>query len=293
MNAYCGQNLFVMNTILVPVDFSATSTNAAKYAFGFAHQVEAPKVVLYHAITTQLAVASDLLVPTSIAIDYESEQKSAIEKLHAFKESLADDLPAGLKVEVLSNFGSLSNNINLVAKDIAADLIVIGISEGGIIAEKILGSNATSIARTASVPVIIVPPSTVYTHVFRILLLSDFVDVETETPFGAILDLVNATKAQLFIANIAGKDEDLIGINHPATITFLDWLPGLQPEFVFLAGKDFAETANAFVAEKNIGLTLIVPKKHDMVETLFLENHTKKLAFHSKVPVAAVINTDI
>ncbi len=277
-----------MKTILVPIDFSEVAKNAVLYAFGFGKQIGATKIVLYHSYFAQLNVSSDLITPTGVTVDYQAEQQNAEQLVYDFKETLVDQIPAGIEVVIVATYGSLDSNINTVVAEVAADLIVMGITGGGVLKEKLVGSNATSIARDASVPVIIVPGHAEYSHVNRILLASDFVDVELSTPFGPIIDLVNATQAEFFILHVAENDQDSVDVNHPGAIAFLDWLPGLQPEFNFVQSKDFAGAISDFVTEKVIKLVLVIPKKHDLVETLFLENHTKKLAFHSDIPVVAI-----
>ena len=279
-----------MKTLLVPTDFSETSKNAINYSFGFAKQVGITKIVLYNTYTAQLNVSSDLITPTGVTIDYAAEQDYAENQLFEFKETFKDQVPEGVELLILANYGSLTSRINEGVKEAEADAILLGITGGGVLTEKFIGSNATTIARDANVPVFIVPPSASHDYIHRILLASDFVDVELSTPFGPIIDIVNDTNSQLYILHVAEKPKDQIDINHPEAISFLNWLPGIQPEFHFIQSNDFPDAINTFAVEKNIGLVIIIPKKHDLVEKIFVENHTKKLAFNTTIPIMAINN---
>jgi nucleotide-binding universal stress UspA family protein len=42
---------------------------------------------------------------------------------------------------------------------------------------------------------------------------------------------------------------------------------------------------NQFVDEQQVDLVITVPKEHNFFAQLFSSSHTKKLAFHSHVPI--------
>ncbi|MFP5041240.1 universal stress protein [Parasediminibacterium sp. JCM 36343] len=279
-----------MKTLLVPTDYSETSKNAVLYALGFAKQAGANKIVLYHTYSTQLDISSDNVLPTGIVVDYAAEQQFAEEQLQLFRKSIESLIPKGIEIDILAVNMPFTSNINKVVKETGADAIVMGITGGGIVAEKLIGSNATTVARNATVPVIIVPPQTTYTHIIRILLASDFIDVELSTPFEPITKLLDATNAQLFILHVAKNEQQVLDAGHPASVAFEDWLPGAHPFFHFAQNANFAEAVNEYAIEKKIGLIIIIPKKHDLAETLFIGSYTKKLVFHTDIPVAAISN---
>jgi len=61
-----------------------------------------------------------------------------------------------------------------------------------------------------------------------------------------------------------------------------------NPEYYFIRMFDFVEAINQFVVDKNIDMILTVPKHHGFLSALFKTSHTKKLAYHSHVPIVAI-----
>jgi nucleotide-binding universal stress UspA family protein len=48
------------------------------------------------------------------------------------------------------------------------------------------------------------------------------------------------------------------------------------------------DAVNQFVEDKEIDLIITVPKKHSFLSNIFRSSYTKKLAYHSHVPIIAV-----
>jgi hypothetical protein len=65
-------------------------------------------------------------------------------------------------------------------------------------------------------------------------------------------------------------------------------LKAYSPEFYFIRQYDFFDAISQFVDDKNIDLIFIVPKDRSFVSNLFKTSHTKKLAYHSHVPIVAI-----
>jgi hypothetical protein len=48
------------------------------------------------------------------------------------------------------------------------------------------------------------------------------------------------------------------------------------------------DATNSFTSDHNIDLIVTVPRKHSFLMGLYKTSHTKKLAYHSHIPVAAI-----
>ena len=51
---------------------------------------------------------------------------------------------------------------------------------------------------------------------------------------------------------------------------------------------DFLDAISNFAADHHIDLIVTVPRKHSFLSGLYKTSHTKKLAYHSHVPVVAI-----
>ena len=62
-------------------------------------------------------------------------------------------------------------------------------------------------------------------------------------------------------------------------------LKGYQPQYHFTENESFTAGINLFADNNQIDLVITMPKKHGFFDTLFKKSHTKRLAFHSHLPL--------
>ncbi len=278
-----------MKTILVPTDFSDTSINAAKYAYGLAMQVGAKEIVLYNSFITPISSTLDPSMPGISIVDFETLEIASKEGLQFVKDTLYGSFgDTSVGIELLSKHGYLSDNINSACDESKADVIVMGITGGGLISEKVFGSNTTIIAKYAKVPVIIVPSDSCYKQINKLLLVSDFVEIEEYVPFIPIKQVLDETKAKLMILHVAENSHHSLYEGAYECFAFKELFAGYNPEFHFVVNSNFAQAINNFASENNADVIIVIPKKHSLLESLFTKSHTKELAFHSRIPLMAV-----
>lgn len=275
-----------MKKILVPTDFSSASKNAALYAFKLAAQLTVDEVILYHAYEAPVNI--DPMVPTVVMPDIDTLKESSEKALEHFKSLICPFCPSSIKVSTLVRYDHLGNGLDGICKETGAGLIVMGITGGNLLEEKIIGSNALSVARNGTVPVIIVPPKAIYTKVEEVMLVCDFNKVVETTPVETIKQILDATSARLFVLHV-DKENQNWSPETPFESLMLDTLlQGYNPQYHFENNNNFVEAVNIVVQEKMIDLIITIPKKHGLFEGLFHASATKKLAYHSHVPIMVI-----
>jgi nucleotide-binding universal stress UspA family protein len=65
-------------------------------------------------------------------------------------------------------------------------------------------------------------------------------------------------------------------------------LAGYNPEFSFIRMYGFVESINLFAEDNQADLIITVPRRHSFLSSLFKTSHTRKLAYHSHIPILAV-----
>ena len=65
-------------------------------------------------------------------------------------------------------------------------------------------------------------------------------------------------------------------------------LQSYSPEFYFLRTYDLLDGIDLFVETHSIDAVITVPHKHNFLSQLFVTTHTKKLAYHSHLPIIAI-----
>ena len=259
-----------MTTVIVPVDFSETSLNAASYAVRMLTGVYGVNMILYHM--------------------YEkSEQgESSATEMSQLKEKLFDE--GIVKIEIVCEQGhSLKHNLEKLVKKTSPDMIIVGITGRTKIGQALIGSNTLELVEMKLCPVLIIPPEARFNQLKHIVLASDFSNPPPENVVSTLKDLLSSYYAKLEIVNV--NPEHHVSISEPylqVQNKMDESFKGFQHEFYFIAMYDFQDTVNMFVEDHQIDMIATLPKDHNRLGALFGEQNTKKLAYQSRIPVLAM-----
>jgi nucleotide-binding universal stress UspA family protein len=260
-----------MKDVIIPVDFSETSLNAARYAADMLIGKADARIILYHMFKEpEEAITAGQYLESLKA---EMEQKGVL-NIELEKE-LGDDL--------IDNLGRL-------AYQKTAELIIMGISEKDEWRQLFIGSNTLKMADQNICPVMIIPNDARFTGIKNIALTSDFQDVDATTPVLAIKTVLEIFNASLHIVNV--DNEHYVSLTEEYLVErgkMQKMFAEFNPEFYFIGMNDFYDAIEQFSRDRNIDLIIIIPKNHSFINSLFSFNtsHTKKLAFNSSVPILA------
>ena len=274
-----------MKTFIVPTDFSDTSKNAAKFAVQVAAQIEDAHILLYN-VYDKVETGSDGSV---IYNDHDSRRKImelALESVRIDMHSVHPDVKITIIAEEES---SVTEGMRRLAKEQKADMIIMGITGATKLAQLFIGSNALNIVNKNFCPVMIVPPDAVFTGIKNVLLTSDFKDVENKTPVKALLGVLNIFNPFVHVVNVNSDHYVELTDEYKAEKVKLDEiLVGYEHEYYFMRLYDFVDAINQFTADNKIDMILTIPKNHSFLGGIFKSSHTKKLAYHSHVPLIAI-----
>jgi nucleotide-binding universal stress UspA family protein len=271
-----------MQTILVPTDFSETALHAAQYAIHFAKQVGATKIILFHAIDDYFESGREA---KTIELEWEfydhvvKEREKELEEFR-LKLMLYD---SSVTLETHCETVRLSEAINEICKSFSADVVITGRINNDTLTESLFGNNVISLANESETPLVIVPPDVVFDPLNEILLACNFKKITEAAPAAPIKDLLDATKAKIFVLHVEEQSNDEQQPVESEALTAL--LKNYDPEYHNLPSEDFRLAINEFVSNKKIDLIITIPKKHGLFDGLFKKNYTKELAYHTHVPL--------
>jgi len=275
-----------MKTIIVPTDFSETSYNAARYALGLARQMNTARVVLYHAYELIVPIPD---VPTSVPMVNPDELRSAsMEGLDKMKRELEPLLPENTILASRAENHLLPANIDQVAKQEEADLIVMGITGGSQLEEILVGSNTIDVVKHTTCPVIIVPGSARFRPIRKIVFACDFRKVVETTPVQPLKKLLNVFKPELHVLSIDHESKHFTSDTPYETLMLDTLLEGYDPQFHFIDHTNVVQGIMDFAGKQEADLILIIPKKHGLFDHIFKRSRTTQLAFHTHVPLLAI-----
>lgn len=259
-----------MNTVIVPVDFSETSLNAARYAVQLLTGHYGVNMILHH------------------VYEKSGQSTEVQDKLEKLKQELMD---LGIaKISVLAEEGTdFIAELDKLARHQQADLIIMGITGRSAIGQSLIGSNTLKMVQRKVCPVLIIPPDAKYQDVKNVLLTSDFKNVGLSTPSVPIKKILKAFKPNLHVINVDSEHYVALTAEYQAERQkLLDMFKEFNPEFYFLGLYDVDEAINQFANDKKVDFIIVIHKEHSLLAKLFVKSHTKKLAYHSSVPVLAM-----
>ena len=112
--------------------------------------------------------------------------------------------------------------------------------------------------------------------------------MEATTPAALINGVLDMFRPKLHIVNVS-RDEQVAGSEEVALgkSQYLEMFRDYPLEFYFLNTGDFFQAVDQFVKDHKIDVLLTIPKHQSNAISLFKVTHTKRLAYHSKIPILA------
>ena len=258
-----------MLNVIVPLDFSQTSLNAAHYAANMYKGKADISIILYHFYQD----GED----TVTAKNYLESLKT---ELSTYVNTIETELESG------NNF---IDSIAAFAHVKGAFMIVMGLTGKTKTEQRFSGSNTLKLSEKEVCPVLIVPEDAVYKSISNALITSELRSVEDTPTLLTLKRVLHLFKPSLHVLNI--NSEHYISVTEDfkkERDKMEELLSEFNPEFYFMRLYDFHESVDVFVKDKNIDLIIIAPRYHNFFERLFKTQHTKKLIYYSNVPVLAV-----
>lgn len=274
-------NIYSVKSILVLTDFSDMAANAAKYAAAVASRFKTSEIILYHSLTVPLATDLPLVNPP-VAINFYQE---SINKLNQLKDEIQPLVPEKTIITVRSDERTLVSAVNMLTEQHHSGLVIMGITGKSTLEKTLVGSNTITIAKECKIPLLIVPAKAVFEDIKRVVFACDLKKVSETTPTQAIKTLIHILRAKLFILNVAHEEENF----NPDTISELAALHRLwddeRPEYHYTDHEDLVTGIMDFAKEYQAQLVVTVPKAYGFFEGLFHSSVTKKLAYHTHLPL--------
>ena len=275
--------IFTMKKMIVPIDFSEVSRNAAIYAAQMSADIEDSEILLYH-VYAKYTAGSD---GSPLSPDDEARKTVTEAALNNIRKDLL--YYTASKVSILAEEGNLPNNLEILVRNADAQLVIMGISGSSKLDQILIGSNTLKVIRKISFPVLIVPPGSKYNRITKAVFASDFIDVEQTTPISSLRQILDIFRPELHVIHIDETQTKKLGDNFKVEKEKMDkLLVGLNPQYSFLDTDNFLNGISNYVKEQKANLIITVPRWHNFLNEIFKTTHTEKLIYHTDVPILAI-----
>ena len=272
-----------MKTILVPTDFSSISNNATNYAVELAKFTKA-KIILFHAFYVPIVTTDVIVVPPMDEIE-----ESNMSVLKNIEKKLHKKYGKNIEIETKCKYGFPIDEINQAIKQYKADLVVMGMHGAGKFSEKFIGSTTTSLIRKSTCPILAIERHVRFKPIKKIAFACDYRAIHKTSILDPLKEIVRLFKSHVNVVNIVPKEEKMPSLDKAVSGVKLEHaLEDINHTYYFAQNEDVVNGINDFVAQKKMDMVVMIPRKHSLLNSIFNEPETKRIAFHTKVPLLAI-----
>lgn len=278
-----------MKKILVPTDFSPNADKATDYAVQIAKLNEAA-VYLIHACDHL-----DPLYLDGALTHMEYNQRimdEAFEKLELRRRSIEETEQVLVNTQLYN--GTVQDTILVAAEEHQADLVIMGTLGITGLKDKLFGSKTAALISQSPVPLLAIPLEYDWSKPASFLMAIK--DVNEALPLlDPAFELAALFKAGVHLALFTDKNDtgalDYIS-DERVILHAAEKLKEQHKDIVIgtehLLGRDFEESIMEYIESKHIDMLVMITHKRTILGQLFHHSMTRKISYHTKIPVLAI-----
>lgn len=275
-----------METILIATDFSKSANHAARYAAHLSVQLNAKRLILYHSYEL-LPTSAD--IPESIALSDGRLHERSLDLLKELKQELVDGIDAETMILTIANSSNLDQGINDLAVEHGVSMVVIGLSGKHTWEKLLVGSSTKKLIGTCHISLLIVPVTSTFTEIYKIVMGCDLEDVSSTLPAEKISHFVGKLNAQLLVVHVDHREEEHFDADMiRQQYAFYDLLGDLDVSIRYIDNKSIDKGILTYTEENQAQMIIVVAKKHSMLERITKESISRKLAAKTAVPLLII-----
>jgi len=289
-------NMQMNKKILVPVDYSECSEFACRYAIKIACKLGS-EVKLFH---TYYSPAFDL-IELAGAVQTQSQLREEVtgnlevtekETVENFIKSLKQYVascgmnPVPFSYEIVP--GVPEDEIIRFSEIYQPDLVVMGTHGKGRGMGSIMGSVTAAVINRISYPILAVPEKYTFVgekNVKNILYVTEF----DESDFLSLKILINLTDKldmDIHCVHIGNDPQSWDKVRMEGLMEYFRKSYGkTSVSYSFINQKNLLEDLDKLIQEKNINIVSLTSRRQNIVDKLFKPNITKKLFYHTSIPL--------
>lgn len=270
-----------MKTLVVPVDASANSINAAHYAADMALAIDAD-LLLLHVVRIPVTSAE---APVGYIFDELNKSGKAL------LESVSNDLKARTHSQVgvttLLEVGSVEFRIKETCDRIQPFAVVMGAPEGSF-TRAISGSPVLDATRRLPYPVLVIPGEAAFRRIRTIVLAADARNIAGELPvtLAFLKNIQQLFDSRFDVVHIDSGNDRKDGMQALGLYHWQKALDEVNPELHFLKSPSVLEGVQEYLYANHGDWLMLFPESHGLLS--FHRSRSKPLILHCTVPVMSV-----
>lgn len=268
--------------ILVPIDFSKASLNAATYAVSFAKHFDASVMLL--SVVPPPLIVEDSFLAFAMTTQAEIVEKS-YKQMRNESKKLEKVYPERVEGRVVE--GVVSDNILKFAKKEKADLIVVG-RKGKGRSNSIFGSVATAMIKKSSVPVLIIPEKAMFNLVRSITFASDLITGLDHKKHSLLLNIIQEFKSELNILHIQKAKTDLASAKQSEKNILGKSFSKVNYQFHTISHPKVEDGIQHFLSKHPTDILVMISHPHNILQRMLGQTLTKNMSYQTDIPILAL-----
>jgi hypothetical protein len=200
-------------------------------------------------------------------------------------KQLIADFPAleEIDYEVKLIPGIPDQSIKVFAREMKADLIVMGTEGASGWEEFLMGTNGEKVTRNAPCSVLVIPDGKTFKYPDQIALAIDEDSLENEAQLEVLSDIAQALNCQIKVVHIEeGKKEEA---EHHVRQQLQTSQGVLSSDLFILNDEDDEHALQHFLDKHHIDILALIYREHNFLERTFKPGLRKRMLFHSDKPI--------
>lgn len=276
-----------MVNILVPTDFSQLSKSALKYAIKIANRLDGNVTVL-HVMTMTRALRIAMM--DKIRQSEHDLMEAAQSELEIMIKTIEEQYNATTPIKYHVVRGSyFPSTLLREARRLRSGLVVMGTRGASGLTKAVLGSNTNSVIEVSHVPVLAVPEKADFKGFRNVVYASDLRNLEEE--LGILLQYIEKFDSTIHLIHIVppGKQVDVIESRIEGVLRNFSYKNIIT---LVLVDNDIDSALDQYVEVSKADVLAMFTHEISFFEKIFDKSMTRKMAFHSRIPLLAFKQTN-
>lgn len=278
-----------MLKIIVPTDFSPNADRAIDYGVQLTKTGKASLTVI-NSCDHLNSLGLEAGIPLT---DYNQRiTEEAFANLAMVKKSIEDTEHVQVATELFS--GTVVDTVVTAAKDMQADLIIMGTMGINSIKDSLFGTNTSGVIANSTVPVLAIPLEYEWSRPKNFLLAINNFEEATGL-LQPVFELARLFSVTVHLMIFTDEDEatavDFLADEH-AVKEAEEKLKKIYPDLVLkaehLSGRHFEDSLNKYTEATHTDLLAMTTHKRSLIGNIFNRSITRKMSYHTTVPLLAI-----
>ena len=271
-----------MRTIIVPVNFSKNSNNAAHYAADLARTIGAA-LNLVHVFQTPMVI-SEVPMP-----------EYALKEMRETNLSLLKDLAADLlkrtdgkiKVSIDMEIGAIDKKIESFCVYKKTFMVVMGASSHSL-QNTLNGSTTIRALRHLPYPLLVIPENAVFQPVKSIVVACDREDIDVGIPtfLSTLREMTQLLGARLELLHVLTTGKEMAAETAGEYNSWKETAKTMAPELHFIRQSKVEDGILDYLQNHEADWLMVFPKKHFVLE--FHNSHSRQIVLTCSLPVMSI-----